>query len=156
MTAAGGAYQLTAAALRPVERMHARAAAITPADLHPWLPVPPADDEIARLGATLSALLDRLHAALTRRAAITTPPWCWTGPTSWPSASRRRPDRAAANLINNALHHGAAPITLSCITMDDLLARVFHDWDNNSHGLILQGGGVRAVRELRRQLADRL
>ena len=53
LAAAAGAYLLTAGALRPVERMRARAAAITPEDPDPRLPVPAADDEIARLGATL-------------------------------------------------------------------------------------------------------
>ncbi|MGH3885457.1 MAG: sensor histidine kinase [Pseudonocardiaceae bacterium] len=71
LAAATGAYLLTAGALRPVERMRARAAAITPTDLDPALPVPPADDEIARLGATLNALLARLHAALARERQFT-------------------------------------------------------------------------------------
>jgi signal transduction histidine kinase len=71
IAAAGGAYLLTAAALRPVERMRAQAAAITPTDPDPRLPVPPAHDEIARLGATLNALLGRLHAALARERQFT-------------------------------------------------------------------------------------
>ena len=60
-----GAYLLAAAALRPVERMRAQAAAIT-ADNPDRLPVPPARDEISRLGITFNELLDRLHAALQR------------------------------------------------------------------------------------------
>lgn len=71
IAAAGGAYLLTAAALRPVERMRARAAAITPTDPDPRLPVPPARDEISRLGTTLNALLGRLHAALARERQFT-------------------------------------------------------------------------------------
>src|SRR5215207_4647045 len=59
-------YGATAAALRPVERMRARAAAIEATDRGARLPVPPADDEIGRLGATLNDMLDRIEAAFTR------------------------------------------------------------------------------------------
>ena len=65
LTAAVG-YGATAAALRPVERMRARAAAIEATDRGARLPVSPADDEIGRLGATLNAMLDRIEAAFTR------------------------------------------------------------------------------------------
>jgi len=61
-----GAYLIAAAALRPVERMRARAARIGVNDPHPHLPTPPANDEIARLATTLNDLLTRLHHALTR------------------------------------------------------------------------------------------
>jgi two-component system OmpR family sensor kinase len=64
--AALAAYAAVAAALRPVERMRARAAAISDDDPHARLPVPPARDEIHRLGETLNQMLDRLHDALTR------------------------------------------------------------------------------------------
>lgn len=64
--AAIGAYLLAAAALRPVERMRARAATITDTDPEARLPVPAADDEIARLGTTFNELLSRLHTALQR------------------------------------------------------------------------------------------
>jgi signal transduction histidine kinase len=66
LAAAVGAYLLTAGALRPVERMRARAAAITADGPRQQLPVPLADDEIARLGSTLNDMLTRLHAALSR------------------------------------------------------------------------------------------
>jgi signal transduction histidine kinase len=66
LAATGCAYLLAAAALRPVDRMRARAAAITGDTPGARLPVPPGRDEIARLGGTLNDLLDRLHAALTR------------------------------------------------------------------------------------------
>ena len=65
LTAAVG-YGATAAALRPVERMRARAAAIEATDRGARLPVPAADDEIGRLGATLNAMLDRIEAAFAR------------------------------------------------------------------------------------------
>ncbi|WP_175484233.1 ATP-binding protein [Modestobacter sp. DSM 44400] len=64
--AAAGAYLLTAAALRPVERMRAHAAAVTSDGRLDPLPVPPGNDEIARLGHTLNGMLTRLHDALHR------------------------------------------------------------------------------------------
>jgi signal transduction histidine kinase len=64
--AAIGAYLLAAAALRPVERMRARAAGISASDAHARLPVPPAHDEIHYLGITFNELLQRLQDALER------------------------------------------------------------------------------------------
>jgi signal transduction histidine kinase len=58
-------------ALRPVEAMRRRAAAITPGEDGPKLPVPGSGDEIARLGATLNEMLDRLGAAFARERAFT-------------------------------------------------------------------------------------
>jgi hypothetical protein len=46
LAAAVGAYVLAAAALRPVERMRARAAGISAIDAHARLPISPARDEI--------------------------------------------------------------------------------------------------------------
>lgn len=59
-------YGVAAGALRPVDAMRRRAAAIEDADPGQRLPVPPADDEIARLGDTLNAMLARLESALER------------------------------------------------------------------------------------------
>lgn len=64
--AAVGAYLLAAAALRPVERMRARAAGISATDAHARLPVPLARDEIQHLGTTFNELLQRLQEALER------------------------------------------------------------------------------------------
>jgi signal transduction histidine kinase len=58
-----GGYLVAAAALRPVEEMRARAAAITPATRGQRLPVPQARDELARLAATLNDMLARLETA---------------------------------------------------------------------------------------------
>ena len=66
LAAALGAYLLAAAALRPVERMRARAASISATDAHARLPVPPARDEIHHLGTTFNELLQRLQDALER------------------------------------------------------------------------------------------
>ena len=66
LLAALAGYGATAAALRPVERMRRRAAEIEATDPGARLPVPPADDEIGRLGTTLNAMLDRIEAAFAR------------------------------------------------------------------------------------------
>ena len=58
------AYGVAAAALRPVDAMRARAAEISAAEPDQRLPVPPTGDEIARLGTTLNAMLQRLGDAL--------------------------------------------------------------------------------------------
>jgi two-component system, OmpR family, sensor kinase len=59
-------YGAAAAALAPVERMRRRAAAIGPGEPGRRLPVPPARDEVGRLGATLNDMLARLEAAFAR------------------------------------------------------------------------------------------
>jgi signal transduction histidine kinase len=58
-----GGYLVAAAALRPVEAMRARAAAITASTRGHRLPVPDSRDELARLAATLNDMLARLEAA---------------------------------------------------------------------------------------------
>jgi len=59
-------YLIAAAALRPVERMRERAAWMSATSIDERLPVPPARDEIARLGETLNQMLDRIEAAFDR------------------------------------------------------------------------------------------
>jgi two-component system, OmpR family, sensor kinase len=59
-------YSLAAAALRPVESMRREAEAVSAAEPGRRLPLPPADDEISRLGATLNTMLGRLESALAR------------------------------------------------------------------------------------------
>jgi signal transduction histidine kinase len=56
-------YALTAGALRPVEAMRRRAAAISAATPGTRLPVPEARDELAALAETLNEMLARLEAA---------------------------------------------------------------------------------------------
>jgi two-component system OmpR family sensor kinase len=63
-------YALATAALRPVERMGERAATIAEDSPGRRLPVPQANDEIARLGTQLNELLTRLEAALGRERAL--------------------------------------------------------------------------------------
>jgi heavy metal sensor kinase len=56
-------YLLAGAALRPVEAMRRRAAAITAATPGARLPVPAARDEISRLATTINEMLERLEVA---------------------------------------------------------------------------------------------
>jgi heavy metal sensor kinase len=63
-------YQVAGAALRPVERMRARAEQVTERDSSERLPVPATGDEIEALGRTLNELLARLDAALTRERRL--------------------------------------------------------------------------------------
>ncbi len=63
-------YLLAAAALRPVERMGDQAATISAASPGRRLEIPPADDEIARLGVRLNAMLERLESALERERTL--------------------------------------------------------------------------------------
>ena len=58
------AYGVAAAALKPVEAMRSQAAEISAASPEQRLPVPPTDDEVARLGKTLNEMLERLGEAL--------------------------------------------------------------------------------------------
>lgn len=66
LLASAAGYGVAAAALRPVERMRRRAAAITESEPGARLPVPAARDELSRLGDTLNAMLARLEGALER------------------------------------------------------------------------------------------
>jgi heavy metal sensor kinase len=59
-------WWLAGAALRPMERMRAEAAAISASELDRRLSVPETGDEVARLGETLNGLLDRLGESIER------------------------------------------------------------------------------------------
>jgi two-component system OmpR family sensor kinase len=63
-------YLIAAAALRPVERMRKRAAAISANRLSERLPVAPSQDEVARLGETLNEMLGRLETAVERERSF--------------------------------------------------------------------------------------
>lgn len=60
------AYTLAAAALRPVESMRREAEAVSAAEPGRRLSLPPARDEVSRLGETLNTMLGRLESALER------------------------------------------------------------------------------------------
>lgn len=64
--ASAAGWAVAGAALRPVERMRQEAAAISVSGRGRRLPTPATHDEIARLGSTLNAMLDRLEAAFDR------------------------------------------------------------------------------------------
>ncbi len=63
-------YGVAAGALRPVEAMRARAARISADEPGQRLPVPATSDEVARLGATLNAMLARLEGAFARERRL--------------------------------------------------------------------------------------
>ncbi len=65
LTSVGG-YFLAGAALRPVEAMRLRATEISSERADRRLPLPPARDEIRRLGETLNEMLGRLEEGLAR------------------------------------------------------------------------------------------
>ena len=67
---AGCGWVLAGAALRPVERLTEEAEAISLHEGGERLPQPPGDDEIAHLGRTLNAMLDRIEASLARERAF--------------------------------------------------------------------------------------
>jgi two-component system OmpR family sensor kinase len=67
---AGCGWILAGAALRPVERLTEEAEAISLQEGGQRLPQPPGDDEIAHLGRTLNAMLDRIEASLARERAF--------------------------------------------------------------------------------------
>ncbi len=60
-------WMSTRRALRPVEAIRLQVAAITATDLSRRVPVPPADDEVARLATTMNETLDRLELAAARQ-----------------------------------------------------------------------------------------
>jgi two-component system OmpR family sensor kinase len=65
--AGSGAWLLAGAVLRPVERMRRQSAEISAGDTSARLAVPATRDEVAELGTTMNALLERLQQALARQ-----------------------------------------------------------------------------------------
>ncbi|MER7251207.1 ATP-binding protein [Kribbella sp. NPDC000426] len=71
LVVAAAGWMLAGRALRPVERIRRRVQGIESSDLTERVPVPQTDDEIARLAATMNAMLDRLQAGqATQRAFV--------------------------------------------------------------------------------------
>ena len=114
------AYALAAAALSPVESMRRRAAAITGTEPGNRLPVPETNDEIARLGATLNDMLERLELALAReRSFVADASLASRGtievdapPELTLTADAERVEQALGNLVENAFVHGAGPVRI--------------------------------------------
>ena len=67
LLAALGAWLLSGAALRPVERMRADAERIGEHDLDNRISIPGTADELARLASTFNALLDRIRVSVERQ-----------------------------------------------------------------------------------------
>jgi two-component system OmpR family sensor kinase len=65
-------YLLAAAGLRPVEAMRKRAGQISLGGEEERLPLPPAHDEVRRLGETLNEMLDRLRRSFERERRFVT------------------------------------------------------------------------------------
>ena len=70
LIASGAGYLLASAALRPVEAMRTRATRISGVQAGERLPVPPARDEVRRLGETLNEMLARIDRTLERERAF--------------------------------------------------------------------------------------
>jgi len=66
LLAAVAGFLVAGRALGPIDRMRARAEAISTEDLGRRLPEPPADDELRRLAVTLNAMLGRLEEGFAR------------------------------------------------------------------------------------------
>ncbi len=106
--AAAGGWVLAALALRPVERMRRRAAGIGAQRPGDRLPVPPAQDEIRRLGDTLNAMLARLEQGMARERAfvadaaheLRTPLAVLRGEIELATARERSPDELRAALAS--------------------------------------------------------
>jgi two-component system OmpR family sensor kinase len=95
-------YALAAAALRPVESMRREADAVSAAEPGRRLPLPPADDEIGRLGTTLNSMLGRLESALARERRF----------VSDASHELRTPLAALRTELELALRRGRTPVEL--------------------------------------------
>jgi heavy metal sensor kinase len=70
LLAATAGYVVAGSALRPIDRLRARADAIGADDLEQRLPVPAARDEVRLLAETLNGMLDRLEEAFSRERAF--------------------------------------------------------------------------------------
>lgn len=70
LLASAAGYGVASAAFRPVEAMRRRAARISGGSPGERLPVPPASDEIRRLGETLNDMLERIDRSLARERAF--------------------------------------------------------------------------------------
>jgi len=96
-------YGAVSASLRPVERMRRRAEAISAEKHGQRLPVPPANDEIGRLGHTLNDMLERLEEAFKRERAF----------VSDASHELRAPLTVLKGEIEMALRKGRSPEELA-------------------------------------------
>ncbi|WP_006243309.1 sensor histidine kinase [Mycolicibacterium tusciae] len=101
-------YLLVGRALQPVERIRARVASISTAQLDERVPVPPSGDEIAHLAQTMNDMLTRLEAGHTaQRRFISDASHELRSPLAAISAAldlaHHRPDMLDAELIDESL-----------------------------------------------------
>jgi two-component system OmpR family sensor kinase len=147
------AYALAAAALRPVDSMRSRAAAIQASEPGQRLPVPDTNDEIARLGGTLNEMLDRLEGALERERRfvadasheLRTPLTLLKGELE---LARRRP--RTREELESSLRSAAEETDRLCRLADDLLVLARAD----AEGLPLRSEPVR-VRDVAERVGAR-
>ncbi len=166
-------YLMAAAALRPVERMRSRAAAISAQRASERLPVSPSGDELSRLGETLNEMLARLETALERERSfvadasheLRTPlallraeiELALESPRSkkeLESALRSAGDEtdrlaqlAEDLLLLARLDNGVLPLRLEAVELDDVLSGIVARFERRAHdagrALESSGGGIR-------------
>ena len=122
LLAALGGYLLAGAALRPMEAMRRRAQEISTSSLDERLPVPGTGDEVARLGATLNRMLERIEDGLARERRF----------VSDASHELRTPLALLKTELELALREGRSPAQLraaieSASVETDRLARIADD-----------------------------
>jgi two-component system OmpR family sensor kinase len=150
-------YALAGAALRPVEAMRSQAAEISADTSGRRLPVPPADDEIARLARTLNEMLARLEAGIEReRRFVAEASHELRTPLSLLKAelelALRRP--RTADELRAALSSAAEETDRLVLLADDLL--VLARSDEGALGLTTEPIDVRELLEtVRRRFAAR-
>lgn len=103
-----GTHRLVGAALQPVEDIRTRVASMTGGNLAERVPVPSADDEVARLAVTMNDMLDRLDAsqAAQRRFVSDASHELRSPLTSITAAldlAHRRPDLLDQSLVDESL-----------------------------------------------------
>jgi signal transduction histidine kinase len=132
--ALAGGWVLAGRVLRPVDRVTAAAAAIAAGDgtatsLRSRLPVPPTNDEMARLSSTFNAMLDRLEASF----------------------------RAQERFVADASHELRTPLTAIRGNVDVLLRQVRGGWHLFDAGDVALGlDDVRRESDRMRRLLDDL
>ncbi len=177
-------YLMAAAALRPVERMRSRAAAISARRVSERLPVAPAGDELSRLGETLNEMLARLEAALERERSfvanasheLRTPlallrveiELALESPRSkeeLESALRSAGDEtdrlgqlAEDLLLLARLDNGVLPLRMETVELDDVLSGIVARFERRAHdaGRAIESGGGISVSADRLRLGQAL
>ncbi|QTJ71039.1 HAMP domain-containing histidine kinase (plasmid) [Rhodococcus sp. ZPP] len=133
--AAAATYRLIGAALRPVERIRARVAAISTDQLDERVPVPAARDEIADLAVTMNSMLARLEAGhLAQRRFVSDASHELRSPLATITAAlelaQSRPDLIDTALVDESLLPEARRMHA---LLEDLLLLARADEDSLTH-----------------------